>query len=175
AVLLLLTGTGMMLELPEESDAALAAAGLPVAPRAMAHGAHHAGHPPRPPRIGPSEAARVALAALPGARAAWIETPPAMGGTYRLRLQVPGDPGFRFPHSFAWVDAENGRLVALDDLRRAPAGSRIKAWVHPLHDGSELGLPGRILAALAGLLPAILFVTGWRRWRLGRRAGQIRA
>lgn len=175
-VLLLLTGTGIMLELPEESDAALGAVGLPVAASAMGHGAHHgAHHAGEPPRIGPSEAARVALAGLPGARLAWIETPPAKGGAYRLRLQAPGDPSFRFPHSFARVDAASGRLVALDDLRSAPAGNRVNAWVHPLHDGSALGLAGRLLVALCGLLPVVLFVTGWRRWRLGRVARAHRA
>jgi uncharacterized iron-regulated membrane protein len=174
-LLILLTGTGIMLELPEESDAALGAMGLPVAAMAAPHGGHGArpGHGGQV-RFGPSHAAEAALVALPGARLAWIETPPATGGAYRLRLQVPGDPSFRFPHSFAWVDAANGRVSALHDIRRAPAGDRINAWVHPLHDGSAMGLPGRILVALCGLLPAILFVTGWRRWRLGRHAGQPR-
>lgn len=166
-LLILLTGTGIMLELPEESDAALGAMGLPVAVMGQSHGGHGQ-EPAGPLRIGPAEAARTALAALPGARLAWIETPPATGGTYRLRLQVPGDPSFRFPHSFARVDGASGRLVALDDIRAAPAGDRVNAWVHPLHDGSALGLPGRILVALCGLLPAILFCTGWRRWRLAR-------
>jgi len=157
--LLLLTGTGIMLELPDESDAALGAVGLPVT--AMEH-VHPA---PAGLRIGPAQAVRAASAALPGARLAWIETPPTAGGAFRLRMQVAGDPSPRFPHSFVWIDAASGAVLAIHDARRAGAGSAVTNWLHPLHDGSAGGLAGRLLVALSGLAPAVLFVTGWRRWR----------
>jgi len=159
AFLLLLIGTGIMLELPEESDAALGAVGLPVTAMPHVHAA------PAGVRIGASQALRAASAALPGARVAWIETPPAAGGAWRLRMQVGGDPSYRFPHSFVWVDAASGAVLAIHDARRAGAGSTVNNWLHPLHDGSAGGVAGRLLAALSGLAPAVLFVTGWRRWR----------
>jgi uncharacterized iron-regulated membrane protein len=161
--LLLLTGTGVMLALPDESDRALAAVGLQ--PDAMPH-VHYDGG--RGLAVTPSAAMAAALKALPGARAAWIETPPASGGLYRLRMQVSGDPSFRFPHSFVWVDSGSRQVHTVHDGRAAGAGSSINAWLHPLHDGSVGGVPGRILAALAGLIPLALFVTGWLRWR-GRK------
>lgn len=160
--LILLTGTGIMLELPEESDTALIAIGLPVEPMAHVHG------PAAPLLVTPSRAVSVAQTALPGARIAWIETPPASGGAYRLRMQVPGDPSLRFPHSFVWVDGASGKVLAVQDARAAPSGTTVNNWVHPLHDGSAAGLTGRILAALAGLIPLALFVTGWLRWRARR-------
>jgi uncharacterized iron-regulated membrane protein len=162
-LLLLLTVTGVMLELPEKSDAVLGSVGLPVAPMEHVHVT-----PLVAPQITPATAMAAARSALPGARIAWIETPSAAGGLYRLRMQVPGDPSFRFPHSFVWVDAADGRVREVDDLREAAPGNAINAWVHPLHDGSAFGLAGRILTAIAGLLPLILFITGWRRWRLHR-------
>lgn len=158
--LLILTVTGIMLALPEQSDSALAAAGLPVAPMPHVHD-HAAGGV----AIAPSEAVTAALAELPGARVAWIETPPASGGLYRLRMQVAGDPSFRFPHSYVWVDAASGRVRALHDAREAGAGGTVNLWLHPLHDGSAGGIVGRLLAFLAGLVPLALFVTGWLRWR----------
>lgn len=170
-LLIVLIVTGIMLELPEESDAALTAIGLPVA---------HAPHVPDSeikadavPRIAPSQAIDTAMAALPGARLAWIETPPASGGTYRLRMQVPGDPSPRFPHSFVWVDGATGTVRAIQDARDAPAGTTANNWVHPLHDGSFGGLAGRILVALSGLIPLALFVTGLLRWRAVRRTAPI--
>lgn len=166
AFLLILTVTGIMLALPDESDTALAAVGLPVDP--MAH-VHQTGSP-LPATVPPSRAVTAALAALPGARVAWIEVPPLSGGAYRLRMQVPGDPSFRFPHSYVRVDGASGQVLAVDDAGRAGAGSTVNTWLHPLHDGSAGGLAGRVLAALAGLVPALLFATGLARWRLRRRA-----
>lgn len=161
--LLILTVTGIMLELPNESDAALGAIGLPV------DHAHHDHSQPTTasgdPAILPSQAIHAAMSALPDARLAWIETPSSNGGTFRLRMQVPGDPSFRFPHSFVWVDGKTGAVVAIQDARKGAKGTVINNWVHPLHDGSAGGLAGRLVAAIAGLFPFILFLTGWRRWR----------
>ena len=164
--LLLLTVTGIMLALPEESDAALGAAGLTVsnAPHVRDTGATV------PLSTTPSRAVAAAHAALPGARLAWIETPPAAGGNWRLRMQVPGDPSYRFPHSFIWVEGGSGRVLAVQDARAGGGGTAVNNWLHPLHDGSAGGLPGRLLVVLAGLVPALLFWTGWLRWRRRRRA-----
>lgn len=167
--LLLLTGTGIILELPEESDTVLGALGLPVDAMPHVHGG------PGGVSVGAAGAVRIAQQALPGARVAWIETPPALGGSWKLRMQVPGDPSHRFPNSFVWVGAANGRVLAVQDARRAGAGTVVNNWVHPLHDGSAGGLAGRIVAAVCGLIPAMLFVTGLLRWRGRRRAVRPRA
>ena len=169
--LLLLTVTGIMLELPGESDAALRAVGLQVDPAPAVPSPDPS--PSRSVRV--SEAVTVARAALPGARIAWIETPPVAGGHFRVRMQVHSDPSRRFPHSFVWVDGGNGRVVAVQDAGKAGAGTTVNNWLHPLHDGSAGGLAGRLLACLAGLLPGVLFVTGLLRWRGRRRTGAIRS
>ncbi len=164
-LLLVLTATGIMLELPDETDVALIAAGLPFdAPVSIA--------PVMAGSEGPikiSRAIEAARTALPGARLAWIETPPIEGGTFRLRYQVAGDPSARFPHSFVWIDSFSGKIRAVQDTRRASAGSLVNNWLHPLHDGSAGGHFGRMLIALSGLLPLVLFVTGIMRWRARRR------
>ena len=168
--LLILTVTGIMLELPEESDAALGAIGLPVdhSPTVQATTASTSA------LIPPSKAVRSAMEQLPGARLAWIETPAASGGIYRLRMQVPGDPSFRFPHSFVWVDGATGAAVAVQDARDAASGTTVNNWIHPLHDGSAGGLAGRLIAVVAGLLPLCLFLTGLLRWQ-ARRASKRKA
>ena len=161
AFLLILTITGIMLELPNESNTALGAVGLPVdnpPPVDVAEG-------PTAPVIPPSQAIKTAMEHLPGARLAWIETPTASGGIYSLRMQVPSDPSFRFPHSFVWVDAATGDAAAVQDARDAGAGTTVNNWLHPLHEGSAGGLAGRILATVAGLVPLCLFLTGFLRWK----------
>lgn len=174
AFLILLTATGIMLELPEQSDTALNAIGLPVesAPQVHRAGTEEA---PTTPAVIPSQAISAAKRGLPQARIAWIETPPLAGGTYRLRMQVPGDPSYRFPHSFVWVDGATGKVLAVQDARKSAAGTAVNNWVHSLHDGSAAGLIGRLLVAFAGLVPLLLFVTGVLRWRLIRKVSRAPA
>lgn len=182
--LILLTVTGIMLELPDESNAALNAMGLRVEESLQAHHgqghahgahAHHAGAGAAGGlSVSPAQAIRIAREALPDARIAWIETPSASGGIYKFRMQVPEDPSYRFPHSFVWVDAGSGEVLAVQDAGKAPAGTVINNWLHPLHDGSVAGVWGRALIVLCGLFPVVLFVTGWMRWRLIRRIDQAR-
>jgi uncharacterized iron-regulated membrane protein len=162
--LVILTTTGIMLELPEETDAALTALRLPVDTLPIVAPVV----PSSSGQINISQAITVARKAFPTARLAWIETPPKKGGTFRLRYQVAGDPSRRFPHSFVWIDSFSGEIRAVQDARQASAGSLINNWVHPLHDGSAAGLAGRILVALCGILPLALFLTGLLRWRARR-------
>ena len=165
--LLLLTLTGVMLALPKESDTALGALGLAVTPLPTVEAEHSDA-----PQIAPSQAIAAALSRLPHARIAWIEAPALAGGYYRLRMQVPADPSFRFPHSFVWVDAASARVLAVDNAAEAGGGNAINNWTHALHDGSAGGLAGRIVAALCGLVPLALFITGWLRWRVRRKAAR---
>ncbi len=162
-LLLILTVTGVMLELPDESDAVLATLAGPVdrLPRPVLL-------PDGMPQIPVAQALDTAQQALPRARLAWIEVPGAEGGAFRFRMQQPGDPSYRFPHSFVWIDGRSGEVIAVADAARAGAASTINNWVHPLHDGSAGGLVLRILTALAGLVPLVLFVTGWLRWKRRR-------
>ena len=175
AFLLILTITGIMLELPEESDAALNAIGLAVEHPPHVH--EDGGSAVSANLIPPSQAIDAAIRALPGARLAWIETPAARQGVYRMRMQVPGDPSFRFPHSFVWVEGATGKVFAVQNARKASQGATVNNWVHPLHDGSAGGLFGRALVAILGLFPLVLFSTGLMRWkgRQGRNANSASA
>jgi uncharacterized iron-regulated membrane protein len=170
--LILLTATGIMLELPEQTNVALSAIGLPVDPPPHVHRMQTA--TPEAPKVPPSQAISTAKSVLPQARLAWIETPAATGGAYALRMQVPEDPSFRFPHSFVWVDGASGRVLAVQDASKAAAGTVVNNWLHSLHDGSVAGIWGRSLIAICGLLPLVLFVTGWVRWRLVRKISRSR-
>ena len=116
-----------------------------------------------------------ALTRLPGATLRWLETPAGPEGVYRINVWLPDDPGYRFPRSNVWVDAWSGEVLAVRDWRENTAGDTFLAWLHPLHNGEALGLAGRWLAFIAGLLPAVLWLTGWRRWQQKRRARQASA
>lgn len=92
-----------------------------------------------------------------------------------VRVQQPGDPSFRFPHSYVYLDQRSGEVLAVQDRQRFQASNIVNNWLHPLHDGSVGGMPLRLLLCAAGAMPALLWSTGLWRWRLRtiamRRAG----
>lgn len=116
--------------------------------------------------IAPSVAAKLALAALPDAKLAWIETPVMEGGFYRLRLQAHQDPSRRFPHSYVYIDAVTTEVVSVFNNPTQGAANTILNWLHPLHDGSVFGGIGRVIWLLSGLSCLLLFVLGLWRWLL---------
>lgn len=164
-LLLMLVVTGVMLALPDESNAMLAhTVGAPVKAPSLRSSADRGG------QISILQALEVARQAMPRARLAWVEAPGAGKGVFLVRIQQPGDPSYRFPQSYAFVDQYSGRLVATHDRERFNTANVINNWLHPLHDASAGGLGLRVLALVTGLIPAALFVTGLWRWRLLRSA-----
>lgn len=164
-LLLLLTGTGVMLGLPEESDQLFSAAMGPPDALPSPTSANWKGR-----QITVRDAIDAASQSLPHARLAWIEVPGPGDGAFRLRMQQPGDPSRRFPHSFVWVDQYSGKVLATYDRDKAGTLSTLNSWIHPLHDGSFAGLASRIVTVVAGLIPLFLFWTGFARWRLSRQS-----
>jgi len=162
-LLVLLTATGVMLAMPKECMMMLRPAlGSASPPPTIAQSVAF-----RPEaRISVDRAIAIAHGALPCAELVWIETPAVDHGVYRLRMRRVGDPSPRFPHSFVWVSPASGRVLAINDARQGNLHDQVLHWIHPLHDGSVGGLPGRMLALLIGLAPSQLLLVGVVRWRL---------
>lgn len=116
------------------------------------------------------QAIQVANARFPAAQLRWIETPGEAGKPIALRLHQPGEPGTRFPRTHVWVHPVQGTILQVQDGMHNTGADTFLAWIHPLHNGEAFGLAGRFLACVAGLLPALLFITGWLRWRQKSRA-----
>lgn len=165
ALLLVLAATGAALALPEWVDPPLQALSPPLsmpspkAPRLAGQ-----------PLISLDEALARARAHWPECTPRWVDTPPAGGALYRLRVALPGTPSQRFPRSYLWIDAHTGAVLATRDARQQSASDAVLAWLHPLHNGEAFGLTGRIVTVVCGLLPLLLAVTGWQRWLDRRRA-----
>lgn len=73
------------------------------------------------------------------------------------------------PRSTLRLDAATGEVLKWEPQAAAGRGRRWRAFARFLHTGEALGLPGRVLAALASAFGALLVWTGlaltWRRWR----------
>lgn len=158
-LLLMLVVTGVMLALPDQSNAVLAHVTGPVdeAPSPKST-------PADGPQISIAQALAVAHRVMPQGRLAWVEAPGQPTGTFMVRIQQPSDPSYRFPHSYVFIDQFSGVIVGMQDSRQASTSTSVNNWLHPLHDASVGGILLRAAAALVGIVPLVLFMTGLLRW-----------
>ena len=103
-----------------------------------------------------------------------------------LAVQVQGAVAFFQPeddhgaggvgHRTLYLDGQNGRILGEREPWKGTAADIFVQAQFPLHSGRILGVPGRILISLTGVVVAALSVTGvviWlkkRKARVGRRA-----
>ena len=164
-LLVILAVTGVMLGEPSWFDPAIDA----VSPLHR-HPALRTERPAGAERLPVDAAIAVARTRFPKAEPRWVETPADDTGTYRVQMYQAGEPGRRFPKTQVWIDPWSGTVLAVRDARADGAGDTVLAWLHPLHSGEALGMPGRLLVLASGFVPALLFVTGLIRWRQKARA-----
>jgi uncharacterized iron-regulated membrane protein len=74
-----------------------------------------------------------------------------------------------------WIDARTGAELRRRGWADKTVRAKLDASIYPVHVGSILGLPGRILACLAALLLAALCVTGPWMWWKRRPTGELAA
>ncbi|KAB7624201.1 PepSY-associated TM helix domain-containing protein [Alkalilimnicola sp. S0819] len=132
---------------------------------------------PSPERLDADRAVAVAEAVFPAGNLKRIYLPRRPEDTYRLSYRLPGEPWSAHGASYVWVDQYSGEVLGSRDATRVSGGSQFMNWQFPLHNGDALGLAGRWLVFASGLMPALLFGTGfymWWRKRQGRRRGRTR-
>jgi uncharacterized iron-regulated membrane protein len=165
-VLIVVTATGVMLELPDQVRPAIGRLSpLFVAPK---------------PNVQPRSGLSLSLDSLaergqslfPHSELAWIETPASSTSAVRINLWQPGEPSRRFPRTNVWLDPFTGTVLAIRDGRRESAGDVALNWLHPLHGGEALGMSGRLLVLLSGVAAVTLAATGWWRWFARRKHGR---
>lgn len=103
---------------------------------------------------------RIGDAALPG-ELTFVSIP--SNGTIVVRKRVPGDPD-PYGYSYVAVDARVGRVAQEYDLRTFPLLWRIRAAMYAVHVGAPGGIGLRLVYAIAGLAPAVLFSTAFLMW-----------
>lgn len=92
-------------------------------------------------------------------------------GAYGLGFAPPGRDGKSgLGRSSIYVDDRSGAIIDRDIAGRGSAGDVYLQAQYQLHTGRILGLPGRILVCISGLLVAMLSVTGVYIWWRKRRA-----
>ncbi|TWI06840.1 PepSY-associated TM helix domain-containing protein [Aerolutibacter ruishenii] len=101
----------------------------------------------------------------PSATWSRVGLPARDGDPFEVRLLQAGEPRMDTGDTRVRVHAD-GRIAEVRDPLNAPAGDTLIAWLFPLHSGEALGMAGRMLWTLFGLLPGLLFATGaWLWWQ----------
>jgi uncharacterized iron-regulated membrane protein len=107
------------------------------------------------------------------------------GISYNVRYGIyavhffPGqsDYGAGPSRPYLYFDDQDGRLLAAEVPGHGTAGDTFLRLQFPLHSGWIGGLPGRIVVAMAGLVTAMLSVTGvilwYRKWSRARRGKAV--
>ena len=101
--------------------------------------------------------------AMPGIWVVGVAFPADSTGSYRLDVLGLGLPkgGKR---EMVILDQYTGKVLLNSRKDFPTAGRAYLAWLQPLHFGTFGGWPTRILALLGGLMPLLLFITGFIIW-----------
>lgn len=159
-VLAMLAFTGALIAFPDAARATLSLFGPVAAPARDVQARESAGEQKH---ISPDAALARVRALVPQARLAALSLPNGPRGSYRIALSSPSGS------VVAFIDPASGDLLRRIDAAGRNAGERFLALQRPLHEGSALGLPGRVVVCIAGLLPALLALSGWNMWLRRRR------
>lgn len=105
----------------------------------------------------------------PASRLLRIYLPKTDTEPYRLAFNQPGEPWHAHSATQVYIDPYSGETLWVNDILKAKAGDAFMGWQFPLHNGDALGLAGRIIVLISGLLPSLFFITGVYMWLFKRR------
>jgi uncharacterized iron-regulated membrane protein len=111
---------------------------------------------------------------FPGSRVVWVRVPSDPTHIYDLTIRQAGAPVNRFPRTHLYLDQYTGNVLGAKDPKTDSIGDTVLNWLVPLHDGKAFGMTGRIMVMVLGLVPAMMFVTGFMRWKQKRKPRETR-
>jgi uncharacterized iron-regulated membrane protein len=121
----------------------------------------------RPATVPLDDLLRRARALEPPGRFTIVRLPRSPGQVLTFNYVLPGDLSDLGANGIHF-DPNTGTALRVDRLRDMQLGPRIVAAFVPIHFGTFGRTASRILWALLGLLPTILFITGLAMWRRRR-------
>ncbi|MEJ0101733.1 MAG: PepSY-associated TM helix domain-containing protein [Bacteroidota bacterium] len=100
---------------------------------------------------------------LPEDRIAGIAFPGDSIGNFRLDMAAPGLPksGNR---EMLLIDQYSGKVLLNSRTDFPNVGNAYLSWLTPIHYGSFGGRPTQVIALIGGLIPLLLFITGFIIW-----------
>ncbi|MFT4022873.1 MAG: PepSY-associated TM helix domain-containing protein, partial [Flavihumibacter sp.] len=125
-------------------------------------------------RLSPTAVAGIASAATPQARLLGIAVPTDSLMVYRLDLIADG-PSKSGNRIMLMIDQYTGKIVLNSESDFPNIGNTYLSWLTPIHYGTFGGMPTRILALIGGLIPLLLYITGFIIWwpRYKKQTGKV--
>jgi uncharacterized iron-regulated membrane protein len=165
--LLIITFSGIYFSRPDWIDPAvsLVSVARTLDPAAPAR-ASKPGSCPSPTT--PGQAVDLALARFPTSKFVFVIISPQPEEPYLIQLAPPGNVGVKGDTQVS-VDRVCPVILASIDGKDLVAAETFKALMHPLHGSLMLGLVGKVIVFLIGLLMPLSFVTGLLLWLNKRR------
>lgn len=122
--------------------------------------------------IGSTRAAQLSLELMPGSELLYVQLPQADDDVYKVFVRQPGEVGQLRGAGRIWLDQYSGEILETRDWNQFTFADTYYRIQISLHNGDAFGFPGRLLFFFVGLIPALLYVTGfllWVRKKLSRR------
>ena len=166
ALLLIIAFTGLMLSYSWAGDLLYTLSGTPKpAPAPVVKLADDA------PRYPIDDAVAQADKIAPGWQTAAVLPPGRRSGAYTLIIREAGHGENQ--RSRLYLHGSTGEVLRWDPYKDYSLARKLRGYVLPVHQGSILGLPGRIVAFAACLVTLVLVVTGyvlaWKRFAAWRQ------
>ncbi|WP_193161515.1 PepSY-associated TM helix domain-containing protein [Microbulbifer hainanensis] len=166
-LLLMSSISGVTLVFPQQVRA-IVGTFLTTAPLAALPGSH-ADHGKR---ISPDQAVTFGQTVFPGGALKRIYLPTNAADSYGITFRAAGEAWTNYGASFVRLDQYSGEILLTQNVTEIPLGNKILRWQFPLHNGDALGITGRWLILITGLIPGLLFATGsylwWKKRQLAR-------
>lgn len=86
------------------------------------------------------------------------------GGLWRVSLKEMGLIGLAGAPKDLWINGEDGGIDKATTYSADSLGSKFIAWQLVLHNGSVLGLTGKVFVFITGLVPLLMYLTGMLWW-----------
>jgi len=81
-----------------------------------------------------------------------------------VRKRMPADNDTHGSNR-VYVDAATATVLGRTPLAEQPPGNAMFEWTYPLHTGTLVGIPYRVLLVFAGCVPLLSLITGLIVWR----------
>ena len=93
---------------------------------------------------------------------------------WQILMRTPERVHTSMPDLELWLHPETGEIIQRYDARKdARAGDHVQHLLFPIHNGQALGMTGRLIVLVSGLLPLFFAITGFIIWRY-RRGRRVR-
>lgn len=122
--------------------------------------------------IGLDQVAAITNKHFPNGEYKMIVLPQDQHGFYRVVKRAPQEINRTRSRRMLWIDQYSGKIMQERDPKDDSVGDVFLQWLYPLHSGEAFGLTGRIIIAVTGLVPLLLYVTGVIRWLQKRKVAK---